>query len=157
MSANTISEYLAFHAEDGFPREFYNELDESNNEADRFARVKVPVGLGETSDIDITTETITTPPPPSPAPVVTSVVPNSGPVNTKSLDVQIFGGHFVAGATVGVSGGQISVRRITFIGSSQLDINLRIGRRASPGLRVITVTNPDGQSGTGEDLFVVTP
>ena len=158
IDAQQISEYLADHAEDGFPREFYNDFDESNNEADRFDRVAVTVGQGETSGINIITETVTTPPPPSPAPEVLSAVPNQGAVNTKSLDVSIEGLDFVAGATVRFSGRQISVRSVTFVDSTGfLDINLRIGRKATEGPRNITVTNPDGQSNTGVGLFLVIP
>lgn len=155
INANQISAYLADHAERGFPREFYNGVDdESNDEADRFARVPVNVTTGDTGGIDFFTETEAAP---APAPIVDAADPASGAVNTRSLPVVIQGQNFVIGATVSFSGKHISVRSVSFVSASELAINIRIGRRAEPGLRDVTVTNPDGQSGTGENIFSVTP
>ncbi|MBN2289417.1 MAG: hypothetical protein JXQ83_08805, partial [Candidatus Glassbacteria bacterium] len=43
----------------------------------------------------------------------------------------------------------------TFNGSSQLLIDINIGAAAATGLRNVTVNNPDGLSGTGNNLFQV--
>ena len=84
---------------------------------------------------------------------MTEVIPPSGNVDTRRLDVTIEGENFVNGATVSFSGKHISVRSVSFADSMHLDINIRIGKRAELGPRDVTVTNPDGQSGGG--IFTV--
>ncbi len=90
---------------------------------------------------------------PTPAPAVLGCNPESGSRKQK-LTVSIFGADFQDGATVNFGAG-IAVRGVTFVGPDQLDANLRIGPRAAPGTRDVTVTNPDGQSGTGTACFTV--
>jgi hypothetical protein len=105
------------------------------------------------NDAATTVVTINEPTVPTPAPSVLSCDPNSGSRKQK-LTVSIFGADFQDGASVSFGAG-IAVRGVTFVGPGQLDANLRIGPRAAPGTRDVTVTNPDGQSGTGTACFTV--
>ncbi len=105
------------------------------------------------NDAATTTVTVNEPTVPTPAPTVVSCNPDSGSRKQK-LTVSIFGADFQDGASVSFGAG-IAVRGVTFVGPDQLDANLRIGPRAAPGPRNVTVTNPDGQSGTGGDCFIV--
>ncbi len=105
------------------------------------------------NDAGTTTVTINEPTVPTPAPAVLGCNPESGSRKQK-LTVSIFGADFQDGATVSFGAG-IGVRGVTFVGPDQLDANLRIGTRAAPGPRDVTVTNPDGQSGTDTACFTV--
>lgn len=88
------------------------------------------------------------------APTVTSVSPNSGSTGN-SYTVYIYGTNFVSGATVTFGSG-ITVNSTSFVSSTQLTVNITIDSDASAGTRDVTVTNPDGQSGTGTGIFTVT-
>ena len=68
----------------------------------------------------------------------------------------VFGSNFQAGATVDF-GQQVRVKDVTFISGTELEVQIRINKRAPIGLRDVTVTNPDLQSGTGPDCFTVNP
>jgi hypothetical protein len=105
------------------------------------------------NDAATTTVTVNEPTVPTPAPSVLGCDPNSGSRKQK-LTVSIFGADFQDGASVSFGAG-IAVRGVTFVGPGQLDANLRIGPRAARGVRDVTVTNPDGQSGTGTACFTV--
>ncbi|UCC81830.1 MAG: hypothetical protein JSW46_12560 [Gemmatimonadota bacterium] len=105
------------------------------------------------NDAATTTVTVNEPTVPTPAPTVLSCNPESGSRKQK-LSVSIVGADFQDGATVSFGAG-IAVRGVTFVGPDQLDANLRIGPRAALGPRAVTVTNPDGQSGTGTGCFTV--
>ncbi|UCC71592.1 MAG: hypothetical protein JSV86_14545 [Gemmatimonadota bacterium] len=105
------------------------------------------------NDAATTTVTVDEPTVPTPAPTVLSCNPESGSRKQK-LTVSIFGADFQDGASVSFGAG-IAVRGVTFVGPDQLDANLRIGPRAARGPRDVTVTNPDGQSGTATACFTV--
>ncbi|UCC48861.1 MAG: hypothetical protein JSV41_01430 [Gemmatimonadota bacterium] len=105
------------------------------------------------NDAATTTVTVNEPTVPTPAPTVLGCNPNSGSRKQK-LTVSIFGADFQDGASVSFGAG-IAVRGVTFVGPDRLDANLRIGPRAARGARDVTVTNPDGQSGTGTACFTV--
>ncbi|MGD2153942.1 MAG: CARDB domain-containing protein [Gemmatimonadales bacterium] len=105
------------------------------------------------NDATTTTVTVDEPTVPTPAPAVTSCDPGSGSRRDK-LTVSVFGADFQDGATVSFGAG-IAVRGVTYVGSGLLDVRIRIGPRAAPGPRDVTVTNPDGQSGTGTACFTV--
>jgi len=105
------------------------------------------------NDAATTTVTVDEPTAPTPAPTVLSCDPSSGARKDK-LTVSVLGADFQDGATVSFGVG-IAVRGVTFVGSGQLDASLRIGPRAPLGPRDVTVTNPDGQSGTATACFTV--
>ncbi len=94
-----------------------------------------------------------TPPPPGGAPTVTSCSPDIGNINQK-VPVTVTGTAFVSGATVDFGAG-INVQGVTFIGSTELTVQIKIHRRAASGARDVTVTNPNGQSGTKTACFSV--
>ena len=75
---------------------------------------------------------------------MTSCSPNNGNPNQR-LTVTVTGSNFVSGATVSF-GSRISVQDVTFVNSGQLDVLIKIQKRAA-GSRDVTVTNPDGESG----------
>ena len=58
------------------------------------------------------------------------------------------------GATVDF-GEWVTVQKVTFISSSQLDMRIRVHHKAISGARDVTVTNLDGESGTGPNCFTV--
>ena len=93
------------------------------------------------------------PPPPGDAPSVTGCDPGSGDPG-RQLTVMVTGADFQDGATADF-GDKIAVKQVTFMSSMQLDVKIRIHRRATSGARNVSVTNPDGQSGTGTDCFSV--
>ncbi len=91
-------------------------------------------------------------------PLVTSVSPSSGsPGDT--LTVTVSGANFQPGAVVSFGEG-IAVNSVRFVNPNQLVANITIDPNAqvSTGGRTVTVTNPDGGSGSLADAFlVVTP
>ena len=87
------------------------------------------------------------------APVVVSVSPSQGAPGT-SLSVAITGQNFQPGATVFMGDG-ISITNIDFGNSSTLLASIVIATSASTGTRSVTVTNPDGKTGSAS-LFNVT-
>jgi len=93
------------------------------------------------------------PPPPGSAPVVSACNPNIGSRNQQLL-VQVTGSNFQSGATVGF-GSQVMVQGITFVNSGQLNVQVKVHPKAATGLRTVTVTNTDGQSGSNAGCFTV--
>ncbi|MFC1892860.1 matrixin family metalloprotease [Chloroflexota bacterium] len=88
-----------------------------------------------------------------PAPVVDSCDPNSAYPNER-LTVNVHGENFQDGATVDF-GTKVSITGVTFINDNRLDVNIKVNPKATSGSRDVTVTNPDGQSGTKEACFYV--
>jgi hypothetical protein len=86
-------------------------------------------------------------------PILTSVSPFVGAPG-QSLIVTIDGLNFQPGATASFGTG-ISVTAVDFVSSSTLRARISISPGASEGPRTVTVTNPDGGSGTLEDGFLV--
>ncbi|MBI2461439.1 MAG: hypothetical protein HYV61_08155, partial [Candidatus Rokubacteria bacterium] len=70
------------------------------------------------------------------------------------LIVTVSGSGFQAGATANF-GERVMVQGVTFVSSSQLDVRIKIHPKATPGPRDVTVTNPDGLSGTKASCFAV--
>ena len=70
------------------------------------------------------------------------------------LTVTISGSNFQHGATADF-GQRITVQDVMFIDSGHLEVQIKVHRRATLGLRDVTVTNPDDQSGTKADGFTV--
>lgn len=64
------------------------------------------------------------------------------------------GSNFAEGATADFGAG-IAVQKIKFNSSSELVVTVRINRNAASGSRDVTITNPDGKSGTKSPCFTV--
>jgi glucose/arabinose dehydrogenase len=87
------------------------------------------------------------------APTVVSATPNSGSQG-QTLNVILTGGSFQSGATCNFGAG-ITVTGCVFNASTQLTATIAISPTATLGARSVTVTNPDGQSGTLTNGFTV--
>jgi glucose/arabinose dehydrogenase/PKD repeat protein len=87
-------------------------------------------------------------------PVLTGLSPTSG-AQGQTLNVVIVGSGFASGATCSFGAG-ITVTGCVVAGGTQLTASLAIGATAAPGARTVTVTNPDGQSGSLGSGFTVT-
>ena len=88
-----------------------------------------------------------------PGPVVTSISPTSGQPG-ETLNVTINGLNFQPGAVVSFGEG-ISVNSVTFVNSNQLVVNITIDPNIqnTSSSRTVTVTNPDGSSGSLTGAF----
>ena len=78
---------------------------------------------------------------------------SSGSPNDR-LTVQVTGLNFASGATVSF-GERVNVQGVTFVDSGQLDVRIKIHKQAASGPRDVTVTNPNGDTGTGTNCFTV--
>jgi hypothetical protein len=89
-------------------------------------------------------------------PIVSSIFPASGELG-QSYNVTINGLNFQPGASVSFGNG-IFVNSIQFINSNQLQVAITIdpGARVETSGRTVTVTNPDGGSGSLTDAFLIT-
>ncbi len=90
---------------------------------------------------------------PSAAVSISSVSPDEGDPGQR-LAVTVWGDKFAVGATVDF-GSRIAVQNVTFVSSTQLTVNIKIHRRATQGVRDVTVANPDGSSATLTDGFYI--
>jgi beta-glucanase (GH16 family) len=73
---------------------------------------------------------------------------------SSTLDVRITGSGFAQGARVSFGAG-ITVGAAEVVSSNELRVQLTVGRNAKRGARNVTVTNPNGRSGTGRRVFTV--
>ena len=87
---------------------------------------------------------------------VTGVSPASRGRGAQNQTVVISGIGFLAGASVTFSGGGITVDSVSLIGSNRIDVVIDIASGAAVGARNVTVTNPNGLSGTCTGCFNVT-
>ena len=78
------------------------------------------------------------------APIVGLCNPDMGSPGERQT-VTVAGSNFLDGATVDF-GERVNVQNVTFVSSTQLDVQIRVHNRAASGPRDVTVTNPDGQS-----------
>jgi uncharacterized repeat protein (TIGR01451 family) len=104
---------------------------------------------GNNSTMESTLVTAT----PSSAPVVSSCTPPGGSRN-QQLVVAVGGASFQPGASVSF-GAQVAIQSVTFVSATQLDVRIKVNPRAALGARTVTVTNPDGQSGSLPGCFTV--
>ena len=92
------------------------------------------------------------------APIVTSITPASG-VNTGSIDItNLAGANFQSGATVKLSKSgapDINATNVIVVSSSKITCTFNISGVAG-GLWNVTVTNPDGRSGSLSSAFNIT-
>lgn len=91
---------------------------------------------------------------PGETPVVVEADPEAA-VQDSELQVGIFGAKFLPLAEVEVSGDGVDVVTSSVVAGSEIQATFAIDADATPGPRDITVTNIDGGSGTGENLFTV--
>ena len=103
--------------------------------------------VGNTASVSVTVAVTT-------APTISSASPGALGQGATSRTVVITGSGFVSGATVSFGTG-VTVNSTTFDSASQLTANVTVGAGATTGATAITVTNPDGGSGTGS--FTVDP
>jgi hypothetical protein len=87
--------------------------------------------------------TITVPAPP--VPTLSSIAPSSGAQGT-SVAVTLTGSNFASGATVAVSGGGVSVSKVTVVSATQITATFTISNNAATGNRNVTVTIQGGTS-----------
>jgi hypothetical protein len=89
-------------------------------------------------------------------PIVSSIFPASG-VRGETLNVTINGLNFQPGASVSFGNG-IVINSTAFISSNQLQVSITIdpGARIETAGRTVTVTNPDGGTGSLPDAFLIT-
>jgi hypothetical protein len=76
-------------------------------------------------------------------PVVSAVTPTNGNPGQVILSVEINGANFQSGATVSFGAG-ITVDQVLFFDSTILFVDITIDPLAAPGVRAVSVTNPDG-------------
>src|ERR1700752_1215790 len=92
---------------------------------------------------------------------VTSTSPSAAPQGTINLNVTVNGNGFKKGAkaqwfvTGTTNPGGVTVNSTAFNGSSQLTANLTIASGAVISGYDVRVTNADGRTGKGTDLFAV--
>ena len=87
------------------------------------------------------------------APIVTSVSPTIVDRGT-TVNVSITGLNFQPGAQVSFGEG-VSINSVEFVSSTTLVATITTDSSATTGTRTVTVTNPDGQSGTLPGVFRV--
>ncbi len=86
-------------------------------------------------------------------PLIDSVSPATG-TRGASLTVTLTGQNFQQGATVSFGEG-IAINDVTWVNSETLLVDITIDGSASSDPRTVTVTNPDGGSGTFASAFTV--
>jgi PKD domain/Calcineurin-like phosphoesterase len=114
------------------------------------------VTLSVTDDdgaINATSHAVTVTTPPVSMPLVGGCNPTSASRNAQ-LTVQVTGSDFKPGATASF-GASIAVQKATFVSASRLDVRIKVNSKAPLGGRTVTVTNPDGQSGSQAGCFTV--
>jgi len=89
--------------------------------------------------------------------VVVPIVTHVSPTNVtrgETLNVTIGGLNFQPGAQVSFGEG-IAINDVTFVNSTTLLVDITVDPLTDPGTRTITVTNPDGGSGTLDGVFTI--
>jgi Quinohemoprotein amine dehydrogenase, alpha subunit domain III len=91
----------------------------------------------------------------STSPTVTSTTPSSRDRGAANQTIAVNGTGFASGATVAFSGSGITTNSTTFVSPTEIDLNVTIGGSATLSSRTVTVTNPDGGSGSLASAFSV--
>jgi beta-glucanase (GH16 family) len=86
-------------------------------------------------------------------PVIASCEPAAGS-RKQTVDVRIAGEGFADGASVSF-GPKIQVLDVTVVSPTELDVRVKIKKKAARGPRDVTITNPDGGEATGAGVFQV--
>ena len=91
------------------------------------------------------------------APVITGIIPDVGFAGSNVSVKNLAGENFVVGAKVQLSheGSTIPATDVRYISNKSLICTLVIPAGAAAGSWDVTVTNPDGQSGTFTNIFTV--
>lgn len=89
----------------------------------------------------------------APAPVVSACTPASG-TRGATLTVAVTGANFRNGATAKFGLG-VTVQSVTFVSSAKLNVRVSIPWWTFPGPRTVTITNPNGKSGSKTGCFTV--
>ena len=87
-------------------------------------------------------------------PIVSALTPNNGDPGDVIVSLEINGANFQSGATVDL-GPDITVDSVLFFDSTLLFIDITIDPLAPSGAVDVTVTNPDGGSGTLTSGFTI--
>jgi len=104
-------------------------------------------------DIASQSVSVSVSPPPAGAPTVTMCSPAAAATGAQ-LTVQVLGTNFTDGAKADF-GDRVTVRSVTVQGPTLLEAVIRVHPQATAGARDVTVTNPDGLSGTLPGCFTV--
>ena len=88
-------------------------------------------------------------------PTITSTSPSSTDQGAVNQDIVITGTTFENGATASFSNPGITVNSTMVNSQTQITANVSIATTAATGPVNVTVTNPDGGFGTGNNLFTV--
>jgi hypothetical protein len=89
-------------------------------------------------------------------PRVTSASPATLPQGRRGVVVSITGTEFDAGATVGISGGGITITNTTWVSATRIDITVDVAGAAAASARSVTVTNPDTGTNTKAAALTIT-
>jgi hypothetical protein len=87
-------------------------------------------------------------------PIVSALTPNNGDPGDSIISLEINGANFQSGATVDL-GPDITVNSVLFFDSTLLFIDIDIDVAATSGPVDVTVTNPDGGTGTLTGGFLI--
>jgi hypothetical protein len=94
---------------------------------------------------------------PNTAPSVLFTSPSGAPMGSLQTTVTINGYGFQSGATVSFNDADITPGAVSFVSSTTLTVPVTVGASATAGAHNVTVTNPDGEIGTGAVVFYVGP
>jgi hypothetical protein len=84
-----------------------------------------------------------------PAPVLTTATPSALARGATNKDIIITGAKFLTGATASFTPGTgITINSTTVTDSTHVDVNVTVAANAPIGAQTITITNPDGGTGT---------
>lgn len=117
------------------------------------AQASVVSGESDTADNSGSTTVTVNAPAGGSAPTVSACNPDKGSPNDQ-LIVTVSGSGFQNGATADF-GDRVMVQSVTFASSTALEVAIKVHPRATSGFRTVTVTNPDGQTGSLDTCFVV--
>lgn len=87
-------------------------------------------------------------------PIVSAVTPTNGNPGQVIVAVSVDGNNFQSGASVDFGAG-ITVDQVFFVDPTFLSVDITISGAAAPGVRAVTVTNPDGGTDTLAAGFTV--
>jgi hypothetical protein len=87
---------------------------------------------------------------------VKELTKTTGKRGTEDMALSIKGSGFQDGAKVSFNDGKINILKVNWRSNSRLKIHIEIKSKADLGPHDVTVTNPDGTTATGNNLFNVT-
>ncbi|MCW2926725.1 MAG: putative tail fiber protein, partial [Thermoleophilia bacterium] len=90
-------------------------------------------------------------------PTVVSASPPTVAQGRRGIVIRFTGTDFQTGATVSVSGGGVTASSPSVVSATTIDATIDVAGAAALGARTVTVTNPDGSTGSGAVLTIVAP